>query len=344
MLKHFKNTISLCPVCYKKIPAAIFIDDIGDDGVIINKTCSEHGAFSSTIETNSEFYLRCQQLNSQTIYPGYFVDVTKKCNMKGVCGSCYYPVDNNNEDITINHIHQDIQIGMHLAPFILTGGEPTLRSDLHKIMGLAGRYGNVGIVTNGSGINEESIKLYMPYLLGQNNTLSINLSIHNERPKLYQNTFKTIRACGKKLESVLCVINKLEDMDSAVELCNENSDIIVSCRIKAAVNVWDESKQDNSIQVSEMLSYMVNKFGAEPVWWEKNKSRYFNVKLKNIGYMLMRWYDVNNVDLIDIACGPYYKAKNGEIVNLLVAMLINEGVARGYVCGEPILQYERCGG
>jgi hypothetical protein len=47
--------------------------------------------------------------------------------------------------------------------------------------------------------------------------------------------------------------------------------------------------------------------------------------------MLVSWYDINNVDLLDISCPPYYRSKDGGIYNLVTAELINEGIKKGKI-------------
>ena len=44
---------------------------------------------------------------------------------------------------------------------------------------------------------------------------------------------------------------------------------------------------------------------------------------------LISWYDVQNIDLNDIDCPPYYKARDGNLYNFVTAALVNAGMERG---------------
>ena len=48
-----RKTLSLCPICLKRIPATIFEED---GKVIIKKTCPEHGEFKDIYWGDAELY------------------------------------------------------------------------------------------------------------------------------------------------------------------------------------------------------------------------------------------------------------------------------------------------
>src|SRR5262245_16079193 len=142
-----RKTMSLCSTCYKEVPATITVER---DGVFINKTCSEHGDQLGMLERDPVFYTWVQGLAAPSIYNGYFVDVTRKCNLR--CSYCYY--DLKKEDpagvYTVERIVNDCAANAHLAPFIFTGGEPTLHPHLPAILREAKRHGPVELLTNGT--------------------------------------------------------------------------------------------------------------------------------------------------------------------------------------------------
>ena len=61
---------------------------------------------------------------------------------------------------------------------------------------------------------------------------------------------------------------------------------------------------------------------------------FFNFALDGVYYMLVSWYDAENVDLLDIACPPFYRARNGQVENIVTACLINEGMSKGWLNGR----------
>src|SRR4030042_2995064 len=93
-MKQIRSTLSLCPKCYKRIPAGIYVDD--EQFVIMQKTCSEHGDFKSVVERSAQFYAQCSNAGARTIYGGHFIDITRRCNL--ACKHCYFPVNNKTKD------------------------------------------------------------------------------------------------------------------------------------------------------------------------------------------------------------------------------------------------------
>ena len=220
-----------------------------------------------------------------------------------------------------------------LAPFILTGGEPTLRCDLMDIIVDLQNFGAVELLTNGTGINETNI-CELSELLRVVDRTSISLSIH---PEIMDDNLRVIdlfRSRGLKMEGILWVIDDLSQIDKIIEFCETHKDVICSCRIKAATRVWNDQKSEKKIFVSDMLKYMKTK-GAIVTWWRQNKVSFVTVELNGFHYMLVSWYDAENIDMLDINCAPYYRAKTGEVMNILTAMVINEGIGKGYLNGVP---------
>lgn len=300
---------------------------------MMHKFCTDHGETVSMVERDVQFYLQCAQSQAPTIYSGYFIDVTEKCNLK--CKHCYYPVDNKKKDRSIDSIVQDALLHRNMAPFILTGGEPTLRNDLPEIIKQLKQIGPVELLTNGSGLNKELLEKILP-MLQSGNVAAINLSRHLEIENDNYRVFELFRELKVKFESVLFVIDSLEDVHDVINLCDGWSDVISATRIKAATRVWNDHTAKEKIFVSDMLKFITENYNASPVWWRHNKVSFFNTELNGIMHMLVSWYDANNVDLIDINCAPYYQPKTGETMNILSAMLINEGIQKGWVNGNRI--------
>lgn len=323
----FRQTISFCPECYKRIPAVVFIEA---DGVWMKKTCSEHGESVTMVERDPVFYSQIMKSGAQTIYPGYFIDVTEKCNLN--CKYCYYPTNNKTKDKTIDAIAQNALIHGQLAPFILTGGEPTLRSDLSEIILTLQKIGPVELLTNGTGIKD--LEKFGTLLNGD--VFNINLSVHPEIKDDNLRVLELFRQCRKKIESILVVVDKVDQIDNVIDLCDEYRDVICATRIKAATKVWNEQSPNNKIFVSDLYNYITSRWGAKMTWWRPNKTSFVTTELNGIYHMLVSWYDAGNVDIADIACAPYYQAKTGETLNILTAMLVNEGILKGWLNGEKI--------
>jgi len=158
-MKHIKNTDSLCQECLKVVPAEIFEDQ---GRVFIRKKCNEHGEFKDIYWSSYDQYLRankywspgaepparqaqtrkgcpydcglCPEHKNDTILA--VIDITNLCNAH--CPTCFASADKKKEYIyepTIEQIDYMLDsIAGDVKAMQLTGGEPTLRPDLHEII------------------------------------------------------------------------------------------------------------------------------------------------------------------------------------------------------------------
>jgi organic radical activating enzyme len=334
-MKLTRNTISLCTTCYKEIPALI---TIGPEGVVMRKECSAHGEQTAVVEPDPVFYTLVNSLRCPSIYDGYFVDVTRRCNMR--CNTCYFPLEEQDPDglFSLDSIVEDCTVNARRAPFILTGGEPTIRGDIAKVIEEVSKIGPVELLTNGVRLADpELFQQVMPLLIAKNGVANLNLSIHPESDK-WREVVEMCRKDEVKIESALLVIDSKESFQKAIAQAQELSDVVLAFRIKAATKIWAEQKPADKIFVSHMLNWLEEMGGYKLVPQRQNKSVFVNVihnsNSKPVLLMLVSWHDVNNVDLMDIDCPPFYRARNGQVANFVTAALINEGMEAGWLNGR----------
>jgi organic radical activating enzyme len=300
----------------------------------MRKSCSEHGRFESVVETDPVFYLQCLSANAQTIYPGYLLDATQRCNIK--CKYCYYKVDT--KDPSIENIIQEAATYADLGPIIITGGEPTLRDDLTEVFDKLKKMGvATALLTNGTKLTGDLIDRLIPRMrFKYGNTSFINLSIHPESNGKDLEVIELMRERSIKLESVLFVIDALDQLDSVIEFGNDHKDVVSQVRIKIASKLWAEQKPEDSFYVSDVLRYLSKKYPFAVRWDLPNKSRFFNISINGMHYMIIHWYDISNIDILDKSCPPFYKARNGMVEGLNVSALVNEGMDKGFLDGKRI--------
>jgi len=310
------NTISLCPKCYMEIPAKIYREE---HGVWMLKQCQTHGEFTGLVERDPLWFDFCKRENADNIYDGLLIDITSRCNIK--CKYCFHATgkDNYTPDIIYEAIHNK-----DYAPFILTGGEPTLHPDLPEIVKEISKHGETILLTNGVKLHDEG---YLDQLLkaglSHDNTACIGLSFHKESMGKDFLLLDLLRKRNLMLGTSFYVVDDVQQIDTALNIYRDNQDVIQEIKIKAASNLWMEDKATNKIYVSDMLKHLSAIGHTEIVRGANNKISYANVIHEGLNVKLVSWYDKWNVDLIDINCPPYYRAKDGKLYNAATAFLKN---------------------
>ena len=173
------KTMSVCPVCLARIPA---VKTVGEDGnIYLTKKCWEHGPFKTLIwEGDLESYVNWSAGDSNTpVSPVHGVEVEKGCpNDCGLCQNherdgCCVLLELTNRcnlrcpvcfasageqmpyDLPLEEIGRQYDLLMERGgPFNiqLSGGEPTLRDDLDKIIALGREKGFTFFQLNTNGI------------------------------------------------------------------------------------------------------------------------------------------------------------------------------------------------
>ncbi len=317
------KTVSMCPVCFCEIAAETCLKD---GKVIMHKTCPVHGDFSGIVEVDPAFYLESLR-GYRPIYPGHLVDVTDQCNLK--CKYCYH--ENNALNIpTFAEIIRECSVNN--GPYILSGGEPTLRNDLFDLLEEINRLPDSGQTTRSSYVltNGHATKDRL-YLLNLHRLAGIGLSFHEEGQDDFAATIEHCISQRIKLESVFFVIDDLAQVEGVVKWAREHPTIANTIRVKCASDVWSTTGT-NKIYASQVLKEFMKH--GETLISEAYKSSYVPILFEGINMAIISWYDVTNVDLLDIAMPPTYTAKNGETCDFLKAMLINQGIKSGWMKGR----------
>jgi len=158
------KTYSVCPICYKRIPAMIF-EKSGD--YYLRKICPEHGRFSSITWRGAE--LPAYDVPKEKSVPPcpdacglcerhlqstccVLVELTKRCNLS--CPICFANAGKPELERTpaewYSVFKKLVDSGRTFVQ--LSGGEPTVRNDLLEIVSAAKRAGCENIQLNSNGI------------------------------------------------------------------------------------------------------------------------------------------------------------------------------------------------
>jgi len=160
-----RKTYSICPVCLKKIRAEY---SVKDDGVYLEKTCSEHGAFSTIVwRGDNETWLKMNGWNADNENDNcpyecglckshrqntccIEVEITSKCNLN--CSYCFE--DGISREKSVEELYELFKtFAAEKRTFLhLSGGEPTVRDDLPEIIAAAKKAGMEYIQLNSNGL------------------------------------------------------------------------------------------------------------------------------------------------------------------------------------------------
>jgi uncharacterized radical SAM superfamily Fe-S cluster-containing enzyme len=192
---YYDFTLSLCPVCLKRVDAKIVFED---NKVFMLKNCSEHGFQKVLIATDVEYYKNMRNYNKASETPLKFntkthygcpydcglcqdheqhscltvVEITDRCNLS--CPTCYaMSSPHYGRHRTVEEIERmlDIIIENEGQPDVvqISGGEPTIHPQFFDILDIAKKKPIRHLMLNTNGIRiakdfsfAEKLATYMP--------------------------------------------------------------------------------------------------------------------------------------------------------------------------------------
>lgn len=192
---YYDFTLSLCPVCLKRVDAKIVFED---NKVFMLKTCSEHGFQKVLIETDISYYKNIRNYNKASETPLKFgtrtlygcpydcglcqdheqhscltvVEITDRCNL--ACPTCYaMSSPHYGRHRTTEEVEKmlDIIVESEGTPDVvqISGGEPTIHPDFFEILDIAKKKPIRHLMINTNGIRiakdfsfAEELASYMP--------------------------------------------------------------------------------------------------------------------------------------------------------------------------------------
>jgi 7,8-dihydro-6-hydroxymethylpterin dimethyltransferase len=175
---YYDFTISLCPVCLKRVDAKIVFES---DNVFMLKNCSEHGFQKVLISTDVEYYKNIRNYNKPSEMPLKFntktlhgcpydcglcidheqhscltvLEITDRCNL--TCPTCYaMSSPHYGRHRTIEEVEKmlDIIVANEGDPDVvqISGGEPTIHPEFFEILDIAKKKPIRHLMVNTNGI------------------------------------------------------------------------------------------------------------------------------------------------------------------------------------------------
>jgi uncharacterized radical SAM superfamily Fe-S cluster-containing enzyme len=211
-------TQSLCPYCFKKIPARY---EVEHNQVYFYKECDEHGPFRVLFWRDADHYLKWlkQSVHAQKQSSGRVprqgcpydcglcqeheggictavLEITYRCNME--CRICFADATKTYFEPGLDEIQKMYETVLDSGNYCsiqLSGGEPTLREDLPQIIALGKKMGFPHIQINTNGLKIAADLTYVRTLKEAGADL-IYLQFDGTKDRIYEQ----IR--GKKLLAV----------------------------------------------------------------------------------------------------------------------------------------------
>lgn len=322
-----KNTMSICELCFRHIPAQRFYKD---GGVWIGKNCPVHGYSEHLIESNAEFYDNLKY-NIEDYNPaGYVVEITDRCNL--TCPHCYQMPDNRKIDKTLESIVEEIKNypndGISIT---FAGAEPTMRKDLFHLIIKVKELGRpVNILTNG--VRLEDPKYVAQLIDAGTDFVTIGLNHPNYQGQFtHERQLRAIQNCVEQGLRIKNINYTLENYDQIPFILNEIQqlkDVAEEFRIRGGADIGrspDEERKYLSELVTE-VKLQADRLGLN---WNKisadDNIYHYMVELNGATHRLIQWANASDVDLDELRCGPWGSFVPGvPLTNLMHQVILRD--------------------
>ncbi|MCK4994202.1 MAG: radical SAM protein [Candidatus Omnitrophica bacterium] len=222
-----RKTESVCPKCLEPLAAAV----IERDGkIFLSKECSQHGEYELLLSNEPLYYKKLDQFYFEVMKNAkplleYELWPTLRCNMN--CSMCCFGEDRKKletKEPTCEEIEEFIKDKKH-SFYILSGGEPTCRKDIHKIIRVLKKHDKT-VTINTNGLKLADLK-YLQEL--KNSGLDrVNLQFDGFHREIYR-VLRNSDLLKKKIE----ILDNLKVIDmpttiNAVVVKNVNDDDLIN--------------------------------------------------------------------------------------------------------------------
>lgn len=324
-MKILKKTRSLCPKCFKEIGAKIFEEN---NRVYMQKKCSSHGNFKVLLEKDISIYSKLMnQFPRKTEIKSdcLMIPFTHKCNLN--CKICYFPYSKP-KDIPLKVVKNIIKKS-ESQTIRISGGEPTLREDLPKLISYINQLGKShSLITNGINL-EDGIYVKKLSAYGLNNVhLSFNSFDDNkflnlDGKVLLQKKLKSFENLRKNnikivLSTLLARGMNENEIKKLFNFYLKNNKHIIQWRIRSGVQIGKYANMQ-PYTISELLDIICGIIGLKKeILLKAYSKRKNNLSIPctfDIGLFYNKFKDryefvlaeVNSQDLLKLSSSKYRK-------------------------------------
>jgi 7,8-dihydro-6-hydroxymethylpterin dimethyltransferase len=265
-------TRALCPHCLAALSADIVAHD--DGTVWMTRDCPEHGTFETYLWPDRIHYEHMRSLAFPPVAPLHAIpmtadcpracgicshharkatlaeiEVTQRCNLR--CPVCFMAAEHEDDEMTPERFRSFFQAIADATGFDtgvqLTGGEPTVRSDLADIVAIGREMGFWGIEVNTNGVVISHDLAYLEGLVAAGLT-GIYLQFDGLTPEPYQQirgsdllavklaAIENCRHAGVQVVLAMTIVAGLNDdqIGDVIRFALENNDVVAGIALQPA--------------------------------------------------------------------------------------------------------------
>lgn len=334
------KTLSLCALCYKKIPAEITFQN---GMVVMNKVCDVHGLTTAVVEKDIQHFARFYELGTLDKNNSIIIHAHNQCNMK--CPWCYYPmgVEPMHDAEYYNNVLKQYKGKFNL---LLSGGEPTERPDYFAfVKRLVGLGWSVGSITNMINLADDKFfdeTMSSDFIQGK--TYKFALSF--QHPKNYSEEIKQKKV--KALENIekwklkaFCVmfsIQSLDELDYIRKFYDQTKHCYTMLRIRTMFKNWANKDDKTNLFSSDLYKAFFEKFSdlmpIESRDIESSNIYCQYLKMDNgMNVSLSSAPTVENLDYHLCTRPVFMLCRDGRAYPVPICQIINEGISLGWKDG-----------
>lgn len=314
---HIHNTVSLCNHCYRHIPAIVY-ENGGE--ILMAKHCAEHGIQHSIVETDAEFYYSLEHHRDISWFNQILFEASDRCQLN--CPHCYHLPDNKVQDRPLDDVIEQLKTFPKDAYPMLAGAEATLRPDFVELCQEIDRLGfqEFQLLSNGLRFadKEWSQKVYDAGLksmcLGLNHPSYQGQRVHNKQLRALNNMIEQGYAIGY----VGYTIESYEHLPFILEEIRKiHNPQINHYRIRCGSFIGRSSDQQRSY-LSQLVKEIARLTDGNIKPYQSDDNPYHViVNWNGILLRLIQWPDVTNIDMEELATGPWCQFYDGPITNFV---------------------------
>jgi len=336
------QTLSLCPVCYRKVCATI---EYIDGAAVMKKECDVHGQFVALVDPDAQHVSNFYRYGTQGRNNSIIIHVHDQCNM--TCSWCYYPMGTEKMkpfgfyDALLYEPYKGFNL-------MLSGGEPTMRPDYFEFVEEAyGRGWNPSTITNMINLADPEFfeKCQTPaFVQGKN----LRFAMSFQHPKNYSaeiyekkvQALENIKAAGLRAACVMFSIQSLDELDWIKDFYDRTWHLYGMLRIRTMFNNW-ANKGENTLYLSDLHRAFLHKFADYiPVQSQRHEH-------SNIYCLYMQTKDgrdvslssapnVYNLDYHQCSRPVYMLANDLRCYPVPIAQIKSEGLSAGWNDGYKV--------